>query len=205
MIKPRPNTMLPPGAMKAIDWNRTFSGPILRCNCASSLPGAGALLMLSLLFRHLPVHRVRHDDDLAERPPFLELCDRLGHARERVHPVNDGIHLAACDEPHDVEKLAACPAVGAEDVQLAPPDVAKVGRRVEPGGRPAGHDPPAVRRAADRARPGLLSRVVDDDVRTFLIRELPDRCTEVLLEHVDRVVRSQIAKPARLLARAGAR
>src|SRR5262245_43983328 len=94
MIRPRPKTTLPPGAMKAIDWKRTFCGPISRCRCSPSPPaGAEALAMLSLLFDYPPVRRVRHDHDLAERTPLLELRERLAHPREWIHRMHDRLEL----------------------------------------------------------------------------------------------------------------
>src|SRR5581483_3890614 len=93
--------------------------------------------------------------------------------RERVHRVDDRLDGAALHRGQQRLEILARPAVGADDVDLATPDVADVGPGIEAGGGPAGEQPPVPGQRAQARYPRVAARVVDEDVDALLARDLP--------------------------------
>src|SRR5207244_4645596 len=102
------------------------------------------------------------DDDLAEDLAVFHHAHGLAGLGEREDAVDDRLDAAALHLDQQRFQILPRPAVGADDVHLAAPDVADVGLRVEAGGGPAGQQAAVPGQRAEARHPGVAARVVHE-------------------------------------------
>src|SRR5262249_21398976 len=140
-------------------------------------------------------------DDLAEDLTVKEEPHGLRGVGERENTVDDRRDAAALDLDQESFEVGPGPAIGADDVDLAAPDVADVRLRIESGSCSAGQQASMSRERAEARHPCLAARVVDEHVYASPLGNLPCPLREIVLRVVDDVVGAELRQSTKLFGR----